>query len=165
MAEAPRYISISLDNIFNSMVDQVYLTRFLTVQMKRSISGTCSFLGAQFKFLHRDVSSLCSDSNSQSVCMFVVLKPCCRYNLCTCVITSAMFYFFRFLIILPVAKMTFRDIVLRNPIPLVYMRSQQMVTPLYWSRMVLGTHVILTGSTCWILRRSVFPSRCGIIGP
>ena len=42
----------------------------------------------------------------------VILKPRCRYNLCTCVIPSTMCSTFRFFIILPVANMMCRDMVL-----------------------------------------------------
>ena len=62
-------------------------------------------------------------------------------------IPSAMFLIFRVLIILPVANMMCHDMVLRKPIPLVFMRSQKILTYLYLARMVLGTLVILTGST------------------
>ena len=118
-----------------------------------------------FRFMPRAVIYLRSGSNSQSVCLCVILKTRCRYNLCTCVIPSAMCSTFLFLIILPVADMMSRDMVLRNPILLMCMRSQHMVTSLYLSMMILETLVILTGSTCCILRRNVLPFRCGMLGP
>ena len=164
MAYATRCTIISLDIRLNGMVDRADLTRSLTVRMKRSISGTCYFLDAQFRFMPRAVISLRSGSNSQSVCMCVILKPICGYNLCTCVIPSTICSTFRFLIILPVAKMMCRDRVLRNQIPLMYMRSHQMVTSLYLSRMVLETLFILTGSTYWILRHTIFTFRYGMLG-
>ena len=123
------------------------------------------FLDAQFRFMPRAVMSLSSGLNSQSLCMCVILKPRCRYNLCTCVITSAMCSTFRFLIILPVANMMCRYMVMRKTIPLMCMRSQQMVTSLYLSSVVLGTFVILTGSTCCTFCRTVLPFRSGMLGP
>ena len=156
---------MTLDISLNTMVARADLTRSLMVRMKRSISGTCSFLDAQFRCMPISVISLRSGSNSQSVCICVILKPRCRNSLCTCVIPSEVFSTFRFLIIFPMAKMMCRDMGLRKPIPLMYMRSQHMGTSLYFSRMVLGTLVILTGSTCWILRRTVLPFRCGMLGP
>ena len=155
---------MSLDICLNGMVARADLIRSLTVRMKRSISGKCSFLYAQFRFMPRAVISLRSGSNSQSVCMCVILKPRCRYNLCTCVIPSAICSTFQFLIILPVANMMCRDIEMRKQIPLMCMRSQQMVNSLYLSRMVLGAFVILMGSSCCTLSRTVFPFRCGMLG-
>ena len=64
-AEATRFNTIGLDIRLNKMVARADLTCFLTVGMKRSISGTCSFLDAQFRFMPRAVDSLCIDSNSQ----------------------------------------------------------------------------------------------------
>ena len=154
-----------MDILLNGMVDRADLTGSLMVRMKRSISRTCSCLDAHFRFMPRAFVSLCSGSNSQSVCMCVILKPRCRYNLCTCVIPSTMCSTSRFLIIVPVANMMCHDIVLRKPISLMWMRSQHMVTSLYLSRMVLGTLVILTGSTCSILRRTVLTFRCGMLVP
>ena len=113
------------------------------------------FLGAQFRFMPRVVISLRSGSNLQSSCICGILKPRCSYNLCTCMIPSAVFSIFRFLIILPMENMTCRDMVLRKTIPLMCMRSQEIVTSSYLSRIVLGTLVILTGSTCWILKHTV----------
>ena len=165
MTDATRCTIIRLDIRLNGMMTRADLTRSLTVRMKRSISGTCYFLDAQFRFMPREVISLRSGSNSKSVCMCVILKPVCRYNLCICVIPSAMCSTFWFLIILPVANMMCRDMVLRKLIPLMCMRSQQMVTFLYLSWMVLVTLVILTCSTCCILRRTVLPFRCGMLSP
>ena len=165
MAEATRCTIIGLDIRLNVMVDWTDLTSSLTVRMKRSTSGTCSFFYAQFRFMPRAVISLRSGSNSQSLCMCVILKPRCRYSLCTCVIPSAKCLNFRFLVILPVANMMCHDMVFRKAIPLMCMRSQQMVTYLYVSRMVLGALVILTGSTCCTLRRTVLPFRCGMLSP
>ena len=164
MAEATGCNIISLDIRLNGMVARADLTRSLMVRMKRSISGTCYFLGEQFRFMPREVISLRSGLNSQSVCMYVILKLRCRYNLCTCVIPSAMCSTFWFLVILPVENMICCDMVFRWSIPLMCMRSQQMVTSLYLSMMVLGTMFILTGSTCWILRRTVLTFRCDMPG-
>ena len=133
------------------MADRAGLTRSLTVQIKCSISGTCYFLCAQFRFIPRSVISVHSGSNHLSEFMRVILNPHFRYNLCTCVIPSAMFLIFRFLIILPVSNIMCRDTVLRKPILFMCMRSQKILTYLYLARMVLGTLVILTGSTCWML--------------
>ena len=74
MEEVKRCTIISLDIHLNSMVARGDLTRSLTVQMKRSISGTCSFLYAQFRFMPRTVISLNSGSNSQAVCVSVILS-------------------------------------------------------------------------------------------
>ena len=63
MAEATRCTIISLDIRLNGMVAQADLTCSLTARMKRSISGTCSFLDAQFRFMPRAVISLRSGSN------------------------------------------------------------------------------------------------------
>ena len=122
-------------------------------------------MDAQFRVIPRAVIYLRSGSNSQPVCICVILKPRCRYNLCTCVIPYAMLLIFRVLIILPVAKIMCCEMVLRKTIPLLCMRSQQMVNSFYLSRMVLGTLVFLTGSICWILKRTVLTFRCGILGP
>ena len=61
--EATRSTIISLDICLNGMVDRADLTRSLTVRMKSSISGTCYFLDAQFKFMLRAVIYLCSGLN------------------------------------------------------------------------------------------------------
>ena len=165
MAKAKRCTIIILNVRLNGMVAQADLTRSLIFRMKRSISGTCSFLDAQFSFMPREVMSLRSGLNLKSLCMCVIMKPRCRYNLCTCVIPSAMCSTFRFLIILLVANMMCREMMLRKLILLMCMRSQKMVTHLYLSRMVLGALVILTGSTCCTLRRTVLSFRCGMLGP
>ena len=67
MEEATRCTIISLNIHLNSMMARADLTRSLTVGMKRSISGTCSFLDAKFRFMPRAVISLCSGSNLQSL--------------------------------------------------------------------------------------------------
>ena len=165
MEEATRCTIIILDIRLNGTVAQADLTRSSTVQMKRSISWTCYFLDVQFRFIPRAVIYLRSGPNSQSSCICGILKPLWRYNLCTCMIPSAMFSIFRFLIIIPVANMKCHDMVLRKPIPLLCMGSHQIMTSLYLSRMVLGTLVILTGYICWILRRTILTFRCGMLGP
>ena len=165
VVEATRCNIMSLDIRLNGMVAWTELTCSLTVWMKSSISGTCSFLDTQFWFIPRAFVSLCSGLNSQSVCICVILKPRCRYSLCTCVIPSPMFSNFQFLIILPVVNMTFPDMVLSKPIPLMFMRSHQTVTSLYLSRMVLGTLVIFMGSIYCILHLTVLPIRCGMLVP
>ena len=113
----------------------------------------------------REVISLHSGSNSQSSFIYVILKPRCRYNLCTCMIPSTMFSIFRFLIIISMANMMCRGMVLRTTIELMCMRSQKIVTYLYLSRMVLGDFFILTGSICWILRHTVLPFMSDMLGP
>ena len=55
MAEAKRCTIISLDNSSNGMAAQVDPMRSLTVRMKLSISGTCSFLDTKFRFIHKEV--------------------------------------------------------------------------------------------------------------
>ena len=58
MSEATICTIISLGIRLNGMVAWVDLTRSLTVQIKRSISGTCSFLDAHFRFMPIAVISL-----------------------------------------------------------------------------------------------------------
>ena len=96
MEEATRCTITSLDICLNGMVARADMTRSLTVWMKPSISGTYSFLDAQFRFIPRAVIYLRSGSDSQPVCICVILKLRCRYNLCTCVIPSSMFSTFVF---------------------------------------------------------------------
>ena len=106
MAKATRCTIIILDICLNSIVYRADLTRYLTVQMKRSISGKYSFFDANlFWFMPRAVLSLRSVSNLPLVCICVIWKPRCRYNLCTCVIPYTMFSIFRFLIIISVEDM------------------------------------------------------------
>ena len=148
MGEATRFTIIILYIRLSGVVDQAGLTHSLTVQMNHSISGTCSFLDAQFSFISRSVIYLHSGLSQLPACICEIFNPCCKYNLFTCVIPSAMFLIFRILIILPVANMMCHVMVLRKPIPLICMRSQKMVISLYSSRMVLGSIGILKGSTC-----------------
>ena len=105
MAEAKICTIISLYTSLNGMAARVDMTCYLTVRMKCSISGTCSFLDAHLRFIPRSVISLNIGPKLLSACMRVILIPRCRYNLCTCVIPSAMLFIFRFLIILPVENM------------------------------------------------------------
>ena len=65
MAEATRCTIMILDIFLNDMVHQVDMTGSFKVQMKRSISGTCYFLDAQFRFMPRLVIYLRSGLNSQ----------------------------------------------------------------------------------------------------
>ena len=123
MAEAKRCTIISLYNHLNGMMAWTDLTRSSTIRMKHSVSGTYYFLEEQFRFMPRAVISLHGGTNSQSVCICVILKPRCRYNLCTCMIPYEMFSIFLYLIILPAANMMCRDMVLRNPSPLMCIRS------------------------------------------
>ena len=165
ISEATRCTIMILDICLNGMVDRVDMSCYLIVRMKCSISGTCCFLDAQFRFMPGAVINLRSSSNSQSVCIYVKLKPLCMYNLCTCMVPSTMFSIFRFLIILPLANMIIRDMVLMKTITLMCMRSHQKVTQNYLSRRVWWTHVILTGSMCRILRCTVIPFRCDMLVP
>ena len=121
----------NIDNFLNGIADRTDLARSLTVRIKCSISWTCSFLDAQFRFIPRAVISLYSGSNSLSAHILVILKPRCRYNLCTSVIPSAMLLIFWFCIILPVANMMCHNMVLMKPIPLMCMGPQKIVTYLY----------------------------------
>ena len=93
------------------------------------------------------------------------LKPCCRYSWWTCLIKYSMLFIFLFLIILTVANIMCQDMVFRNLIPFMCMRSQHTVTLLYLSRMPLGTLGIMIGSTCWILWRTVLPWKYGLLSP
>ena len=65
--EAKRCNITSLDIRLNDMVNRADLTRSLTAQMKRSISGTYYFLDANFRFMPREFISLRSGSNQKSV--------------------------------------------------------------------------------------------------
>ena len=58
MVEVTRYTIISLDVHLNGMVDQADLMCSLLFWMKRSISGTYSFLDAKFRFMPRAVLCL-----------------------------------------------------------------------------------------------------------
>ena len=118
---------IRLDISLNGIVAWADLKPSLTVRIKRSILGTCSVLDAQFRFMPRAVISLHSGSNSQSVCICVMLKPSYRYNLCTCMIPYAMLSIFWSLIIITVINMMCRDMVSRKPSTLMCMRSQKIV--------------------------------------
>ena len=63
MLEAIRCTIIRLYISFNGMVYWTDMTRSLTVQTKRSISGICYFLDAQFRFIPRALISLHSGLN------------------------------------------------------------------------------------------------------
>ena len=63
--EETRFTIIILDIRFYGMVDWEDLTCSLMVRMKRSISVTCYFLDAQFRFMPRSVISWHSGSKSQ----------------------------------------------------------------------------------------------------
>ena len=65
MAGTTRCTIISLDIRLNGMVAWADLMRYLTVWMECSISGTCFFLDAQFRFMPRAAISLRSDLKSQ----------------------------------------------------------------------------------------------------
>ena len=82
MAEVTICTIIRLNIRLNGMVARADLTRSSTIRMKVSILGTCYLLDAHFRFMPIEVIYLRSGSNSQSVCICVILKQRCRYNLC-----------------------------------------------------------------------------------
>ena len=69
---------INLDIKLKGMAAWAYWTSFLKILLHRSISGTCSFLDAQFRYIPRSTISNCRCSNSLSERMRVILKPRCR---------------------------------------------------------------------------------------
>ena len=70
MAEATRCTIISLDIRLNGVVAQVDLTPSLTFWMKRSISGTCLFLDAQFRLmLERSFPCIVVRTHNQFACV------------------------------------------------------------------------------------------------
>ena len=54
----------------------------------------------------------------------MVLKPHCRYSLCTCLIPSSVLFSLRFLIILTMGNRMCWDIEFRKPMPFMCKRSQ-----------------------------------------
>ena len=127
---------------------RAYRTHYFTVSLNRSISGNCSFLDAQFRDILRSAIYAHRGSNLLSACMRVILKPCCRYSLWTCLIPYLVFFIFRFLIILPVTNIMCQDMVFGKPMVLMCMRSQHSLSFLYLPRMPLGVLGNMTGSTC-----------------
>ena len=146
------------------MTAQADQTRSLAVWFNRSISGTCSFLDAQFRGMPISAIYAHRGSNSLSACLRVVLKTSFSYSLLTCLIPYSMFFTFLFLIILPVANIMCQDMVFRNPIPLMCMRSQHRVNFLYLSRMLLCKFGTMIGSTCWIFWQTDLPCKCVTLG-
>ena len=126
------------------------LAFWLWYAMPINILSHSDILSQDWKFL-KDVIIDCMEDSLYWMTSDVLEFPCTISPFYiaggVCVIPSEMFSTFRFLIILPVANMMCRDMVLRKPIPLMCMRSQQIMTSLYLSRMVLRTLVFLTGST------------------
>ena len=122
VAVAKVWTIINLEISLKGMADWEDQALSLTVQLNRSISGTCSSLGAQFSYMQRSAISSCRGSNSLSSCIRVIWKPRFSYSLLAYLIPSLIFFTFRFLIILPVSKIICRYIVFRNPIPLMCMR-------------------------------------------
>ena len=121
---------------------------FLAVQLNPSISGTCFFLEAQLREITISAISARRGSNSLSACIHVILKPCWRYALLTCLIPSSMFFTFIFFKHTSCGRHNVSGgMVTRNTMPLMCMRSQHGVTFLYLSRMPLGTFVTMIGST------------------
>ena len=97
--------------------------------------------------------------------MQVILKPRCRYSLLTCLIPYSMLFIFRFLTILPVENRICRDMVLRNPMLLVFTRLQHRVIFLYLSRTPLVTYGTTSGYVLWTLWWDVLTYKCGTLGP
>ena len=134
-------------------------TRSFTFRLNRSISGTCSFLDAQFSYIPLSSILTCRGSNSLSACMHVILNLRYRYSLWTCLIPYSMFFICRFLILLTVENMLCWDIVFRKTMSFVCMRSQHRVNFFYLSSMSLCTLGTITGSICWILWWAVLPGK------
>ena len=140
-------------------------TRSLTVRISHSISGTCYFLLMKLRLMTSSDTSGCSGLDSLSVCMRVIMKPCCKYSLLKLLIPSLMFSIFWFIIILPIPNWIYWYMVLSNPMPLICIRSQHRVILLYLSKKTLWIFDTTTGSKCWNLWWTVSPCKCGILGP
>ena len=165
ISAATRWTIIHLEISLKVMAAWTDRTFSLVVWLNHSISGTCYFLDGKFREMPRSSISACSGSNYLSSCKHVILKPCCRYSLLTCLIKSSMFFTFLFLIIIPVANIMCWDIMFRNTIPLMCMRSQHRENLFHLSWMTLGTFGTMIGSTCWNLWRTVLPWRYGTLSP
>ena len=147
------------------MADRAYWKCSLTFLLNCSILGTCFFLNVQFREMPRLAISAHCGSNSLSACLRVIFKPRCRYICFTCLVPSSTLFTFRFLIILTVLNIIFRDMVCRNLIPLVWMRSHHRVTFLYLSRIPLYKFDTMIGYTCWTLWCTILPWKCGTLVP
>ena len=128
------------------MADQADWTHSFTVRLNCSISGTCSFLDAQFKDMPISAISAPRCSDLLSSRMRVVFKPSCRYIFCTCLIISSILFIVQLLITLPVTNMMCWYMVFRKPMMLMCMRSQNRLNLCHLSRMSLGEiGTIVTG--------------------
>ena len=96
--------------------------------------------------------------------MLLVLKTRCRYSLSTWLIKSSMFFTFLSLIIILIANRLCKDMIFRNTMSLMYIRSHHRVKFLNLSRMPLGIFGTIIGSTFWNLWRTVFTWKCGTLG-
>ena len=105
-----------------------YVSWVYFIRLNHPISGKCSFLDAQFRDIPRSIISAHRGSKLLVACIHMILRPRWRYSLWTYLITLSMFFSFPFLTILPVANIMRWDMVFRNPIPFMCMRSQHRVT-------------------------------------
>ena len=137
----------------------------LTFPFNFSIPGIYSFLDVQFRDMIISVISSRSSSNQLSECIRVILKPRCKCSFLDCLIPYSMPFTFQFLIIIPMVTIICQYVVFSNSIPLMCMRSHHRETFLYLSRMPLGTFSTMIGSTCWTLQQTIFPCKCGTLGP
>ena len=149
MAVVVIWTIISLEICVKGMANWLYRTRSLMVRFNCSISVTCSFLDTQMREMIILDTSGRSDYNSLSACMKIDLEPMLKVRFIDLLDTILNVLHFPTLIILPVANKIFRGILIRNPIPLMFMRSQHRVTLLYLSRIPLGYFGTMTGSTWW----------------
>ena len=67
---------------------------------------------------------------------------------------------FWFLIIISVAKIMCQDMVFRNLMLFMFMKSQKRVNVLYISKIPLGKFGTMIGYTCWTLWHTVLPCKC-----
>ena len=131
------------------MADRANWTCSLMVWLNCLILVICSFLDAQFRKMPRSSIYACSGSNQLSACIQVILKPHCRYIILTCLNLYSMFFILLFLSILTVENTICQDMVYRNTMPLMCMRSQHRVTFLYLSMIPLDSFGTIMGSTWW----------------
>ena len=124
-------------------------THYLMVQLNHLKLGTSYFMDTQLIVIPIAANSNRSGSNYPSSCMRVIFKPLWKYSLLIWLIHSSMFFIYQFLIILPVANRICQYMVLRNPMPSIFIRWQHGVTSLYLSRTPLRNF----GTTTW---RTIF---------
>ena len=152
-----RWTIINLDICLKVRDYQGDRTRSLTVQLNCSIPGKCSFLDTQFRDMPISAIFARSSSNFLSSCICMILKPCCRYILLTCLIPSSMSFTFQFLIILTVGNIMCWNMAFSNLMTLMVIRSHYRVNFLYISRITLGGFFTMIGSTWWILWQNFSP--------